>query len=613
MSVPLFQTQKESSYRSSRNTVIAVLAVVLSSVLHLGTYEVVRDRVVSFLQTVAETISPTKVDEIPTRVEIYEPPKIPVSKELLKSLDPSTAISRLPSDILSQQPPSEVFSAPPSEEPMAIPSVLPPPPEVAEETRVPPPGELFAADLLAVSKVLDDALEIPVLRHDILSNDRKLIAPDPASQYAAPATLPAVDIRDALSRVPQPLAAPVSSWITNLPPPTMFSAVDANDQPAPAISPLPDGQVASQLMAEPLESIAPAVPLDDRLSIRTAAVRPDSDPEHVYFQIDILPRDAEALPDVPRDIVFVQDTSNSLSFRRLPPCLKAISAALRTLGPQDRFNICVFSDTTSFLRRDGWLEPNAETLAAADAFLAPIQSGGNTDLFQSMHDILSLPRDPNRAQIAILLTDGRITAGSISRDSAVIGTFSRLNAGVFSVFTVNVNATGNAYLLDMLSFCDRGGNTAISGSRFDIGKTIETVVSSIGQPILTNVHFQFDSNTSTEAYPRLTSNLYRNRPIRLLGRVRADAPTFAFQARGDANGDQYDMLFEVDLQDSSTAEAPESLVKDWATQQMYDLVSTYAMTEDATLLTKMQRLGVEYGIPVPHAGRIGVTTTPAKP
>ena len=609
MSSALFRSQPRNSNGLVRRKALVVAAALLFSLsLHLGTYGVVRNRIVSFLELIRDMVAATPRKDAP-EVVLVDKHDVAPATDPIRSSNPLTATSELPADILANFRPSAEFTAPSPPAP-AVPTILPSPPVPTDDRRLPPPSEVLATDIIAIADSRNPSLALPAPQRDIVPMEYRHLAPDREQAYTPPDILPEPDVGEVLSQTSASLAAAIEAMSIALPAPEAGDRVLMRETITPGILPFSDERTASTLLAEAPETVAPALPLDDRLTIQTSAIRPASDPDHVYFQIDIAPRDDAALKDIPRDIVFVQDTSGSLSYLRLQPCLKAISSALRTLSPTDRFNICVFASGTDFLLPDNWLEPTPAALSRADAFLNGRESAGRTDIFRSMHEVLSLPRDPERAPIAILLTDGVANIGDISGTSAIIGTFSRLNAGVFSVFTVNVNnALGNVYLLDMLSFCDRGGHTATAPDRYRIEKTVSEVVRSIGKPVLKDVQFQFDSKAAAEAFPRLSSNLYRGRPIRLYGRVRADSPTFAFQACGDANGTRYDMLFDIDLRDSSVASGDPSLPTEWATQRMYDLVASYARSEEPDLLSEMRRLGNQFGIPIPHERRLGISPT----
>ena len=598
-----------SSSETPRSLLVAVVAFVLSSTLHFGAFEVVKDRIFTPLRLTEPPVKPVSADDTkPTTVDLYEEAggvtADPMDKAGLLEEAPG-----MPADLMEQSVPASLFDPPPAPEAPPPDMALPDPPE-SKAAELPPPRELPVPDILAITDARAREMARPIERREIPDIDRHLLSPDLTLSFSTEQQPPEVDTASILARIPELLASSAGDPALGIrlaaPIPAAVERARVAEETIPDVGPVAEGTVVTDIAPEPVAQVAPAKPLDDRLAVSVSALRPANDPDHVYFRIDVAPRDPGALPDIPRDIVFVQDTSASLTSLRLNPCRAAIRTAISSLGPADRFNICAFSTTNLFLAPGGWLSPTPEAIEAANAFLATLDSRGNTDLFRSMHDILSLPRDPDRAPIAIILTDGHVTAGGISRDSAIIGTFSRLNAGTVSVFTVGVDKNANAFLLDMLSFCDRGGNTAITPSRFDIQKTIGSVVGSIGQPILANVRFNFDVASGADVFPVLTSNLYRDRPLRLYGRLPADRPSFAFQARGDANGDKYDMLFDIDLRDETVATGDAALPVEWAVQRMYDLVSRFASSEDPSLVLEMQRLGHQYGIPVPHPGRVGI-------
>ncbi len=589
----------------SRSTVVAVAAMVLSAAAHFGAYEAVHNLVIPFVRGVEPGTKPKPEDDTPpeTRVDVYSETDA-ATADPLKAADPLGDGPEMPADLMEQSIPKAIFDPPPAPKlPPPAASLPAPPPD--EKLALPAPRDLPAPDILVITDARARDLSAPIERREIPDVERILLSPDLSLSLPTNVPLASVDVTAAIASVPAPHLDAAREAATLLPAPVPSLGARSLAETIPDVGPVAQGTVVTDIRPEKHEEITGDTPLDDRLALRTWATRPASDPNHVYFRIDVAPRDDAALPDIPRDIVFVQDTSASLTSQRLDPSRIAIRNALRALRPGDRFNICAFAATNRFLAPGTWLAPDSDSIARADAFLASLESKGNTDLFRSMQDILDLPRAPHRAPIAIVLTDGHITAGALERDSAVIGAFSRLNAGAVSVFTIGLHRSANAYLLDMLSFCDRGGNTAIAPERFDIPKTIRSVVDSIGQPVLANVRFGFGTKSGAEAYPSLSPNLYRGRPLRLYGRVPADRDSIAFFARGDACGDPYDMVFEIDL--SQAAPGPSDLPVEWATQRMYDLVARHARSEDPSLVEEMLRLGAQFGIPVPHARRIGVT------
>ncbi len=367
--------------------------------------------------------------------------------------------------------------------------------------------------------------------------------------------------------------------------------------------PAADGGLAAAYVVETPAEVRPAVPLDDVLAPRIAVHRPRRDDGYLYFAVDVVRKGEDVLPPIPRDVLLVQDASNSLGPQRLAACRKAMRDALAALRPGDRFNILVFNTDNRFFRPGGWAAATAENLAEAGAFLDSLESGGNTDIFNAMKGALSLPRDPGRSAVALLLSDGVSTAGDYRRDSQIIGEFSKLNGGALSVFDVGVRSGSDEYLLSMLSFCNRGGPATIARDRFEIAGAFGGVFRTLGSPVLSDVQFLFDSASKAVVAPSTTENLYLDRPLRLYGRVPLGTRSVAFQARGANAGQGYDMVYELPLGDPERGSGDPSLAQTWARTRIYDLVAAYVRSPDPALLAEMTAIGRAHDVRIPFDGR----------
>ena len=377
------------------------------------------------------------------------------------------------------------------------------------------------------------------------------------------------------------------------------SAVPAQIEAGSAAS----GQAAASFAVETPEEVRPAVPLDDVLAPRISVFRPRRDDGFVYFEIDVARKGADVLPPIPRDVLFVQDASGSLGPQRLAPCRKAIKDAIAALRPGDRFNVLVFNTENRFFRPGGWAEATPDETAAAGAFLDAMVSDGRTDIFNAVKGALSLPRDPGRAALALLLSDGASNAGDFRRDSQIIGEFAKLNDGSLSVFDVGVSRGSDEYLLSMLSLCNRGAPAAIPRDRFEIPAAFDGIFSTLGAPVLADVRFRFDSASGAVVGPERTENLYLDRPLRLLGRAPAGTRSVAFQARGVNAGRSYDMVYELPLGDPAPGEGDPALATSWARTRIYDLVAAYVRAPDPALLSEMAAVGRAHDVKIPFDGR----------
>jgi len=343
---------------------------------------------------------------------------------------------------------------------------------------------------------------------------------------------------------------------------------------------------------------AEPVPIDEMLATRLETYRDPQDPGKLYFRIAIQPRADRQMPIIPKDIVWVQDVSGSITEERLSFCRRALTTALETMNPQDRFSVIAFRDTilTAF---QGWEPVTPESVKKATNFIGGMRSFGSTDILGSLKTLMTLPRDPQRPMIVFIVTDGKPTAG-MTESSEIIAAFSRLNSGMMSIYMYGTHKDANAYLIDMLTYCNRGSSTVIKGNRWDIPTSMADAYMGFRNPVMSDVSILFDSASKSEIYPRRTTNLYKDRPIEVYGVCPATETELVFQVRGLAFDKTYDSVFRLPL---ASAQAGRSDVKTrWAMQKMFMLASVFsrdAETKDE-MLRSMRQLNQSHGIPLPY-------------
>ena len=272
------------------------------------------------------------------------------------------------------------------------------------------------------------------------------------------------------------------------------------------------------------------------------------------------------------------------------------------LKPTDRFNVLKFDTEFTYCFGEAWESADAANRTRAKVFVDAIVTSGNTDIFSAMKSVLALPRDDERAMIVLFASDGRTTAGQLRQDTEIIGEFSALNAGRVSIFNFGVSPNSNAFLMSMLSFCNRGGPAVTASDRFKIPGMIDGVVSTLANPVLKDIRFMFDSASGADVSPEMTTHLYLDRPMQLYGRVPEDQKVVVFQARGNSAGTRYDMMFTIDLEHAERGAS--RLATEWAHAKMYDTVARHAREPSPALLYEMDELGKRYDVPVPFKERL---------
>ena len=599
-----FADRRDSDSDGAPLALFAV-AVAVSLALHAGFGWAARDARVSLFGSLPGATAAQRLrlrEESALRTRLVPPPQPAPSEADAAPADRASAAS--PAELLSSMDtsaPAGIFEPPPL--PAGVDASvggLPPPPALASETEPPVPWQPREQILEIAQRFADDEIAA-IPRREVAAVERDRAATDVVPEFR-----PAAAVESASSVPAFAWAAPVPAR-SDLAAPTALLDVPPEAPPPVEADPAAEsgGEVSAYLAEVPSE-VAPAKPIENVLDASLAIHRPRRDDGFVYFRVDVRRKGADVLPPVPRNILFVQDASRSISPERLHQCREAFKGVLASgLLPSDRFNVLSFNTANAYAFPDGWRAPTPENVAAATAFVDGLVPEGNTDIYNAMRGILDLPREPGRSTLVFLLSDGVATAGDVRRDSRIIGEFSALNAGGVSVFGLGVSKRSDEYLLSMLSFCNRGGPALVSRDRFEIPKLVARAVEGVGSPVLTDIRFLFDTASGAVVTPRMTENLYLDRPLRLYGRVPAGTKDVTFQARGRNGGKKYDMVFTLRLGDPAPGSGDASIAESWARTRIYDLIASYAGEQDPATLAEMTRLGTAHNLPIPFQDRLG--------
>jgi len=451
-------------------------------------------------------------------------------------------------------------------------------------------------EIVAIERRLVDVAPPTLSRKLIPAVERVPNAPD----LVTPTSADMVDV----------LTSPEGSvFSTDTPPPAALSSGllkgDARE-PAQEAAWTPEGTAVlpdpgSELFEEKPEEITDIKPIERVLKASVASFVSRRDPDYRYFRLTIDRAGEELLPVIPKDFLFVQDCSASISEQRLYFCREGLRNSLSVLAPGDRFNVVRFKEGIETCFPD-WQEPTDAARREAAAYINLMRSGGNTDLSRSMLELLSIKRTAGRPVIAMVITDGLANTG-VTDSSAIIGEFSRQNDGAISVFTLGTVQTANTYLLDLISYCNRGTVKTVTKGRWEIGEAAAAFADSVSRPVLGNLRFRFADEERSEVYPVQTSNLYLDRPLQLFGRCRKDVDQVVFQAVGEFGPMKCDLLFVLPLDEQSVTE-DEEIRSHWARQKIYHLIGAYARTEDEATYMELRKTARDYGEDIPHRKRL---------
>ena len=315
----------------------------------------------------------------------------------------------------------------------------------------------------------------------------------------------------------------------------------------------------------------------------------------LYFELAISRAGIEGLPVLPKDILLIQDCSESMTRTKLDFFKEGIVGYLRTLTTVDRVNLMRYSDTPA-LCFDNWAPVTADSLSQAVRFTDAMRARGQTDLFTPLQQVLKLYQPSGRPMIAVLMTDGRPTMGAVD-SSDIIARFSRLNDGRISVFTVGAGDHVNTFLLDLLGHNNRGGSWLMP-LRDQIPATVQRAARELSRPVLANLDYRFSGDSGAEVYPGTLTHLFLDRPLRLVGRAPLGQKTAVLQVIGESGPARRDMVFALDL--SAAQDGGEGIRREWVAQKIYKLINDHLASGRDDTLREIRELSIRHNVPLPY-------------
>ncbi len=375
--------------------------------------------------------------------------------------------------------------------------------------------------------------------------------------------------------------------------------------PAPTTMMVDEKVVASQKEAVRAlrdDTTAQGRPFHENVSVGLGSWIDPMRPKFKYFRVTISSKAENPLPVVSKDMVFLLDASGSIGNDRLKSCRKAVATALRLLNTGDRFNVVAFRDKFTFaFPKTAWREVSSESFDEADRWLSRLTAHGQTDVFRTLRGVMAMPRDPMRPVVALVVTDGDATSG-MTRSAEIISKFSKLNGGLISVFMYGVKDTANAYLMDMLTRCNRGSWARHEGLRWTAAAGIPMLALKFQRPVLSDISVIFSASSRVESYPQLVPNLCEDESIEILGMCPSDQKDLVFSLRGLNGSMVFENMFRLPF---AKAEVMDVSVRDaWAKQRLYALIAAYTAKPDRDLLRDIRAFAAAYKLEIPYAKEI---------
>ncbi len=336
----------------------------------------------------------------------------------------------------------------------------------------------------------------------------------------------------------------------------------------------------------------PAVSLDDDFEYRVSRYTDRREPEG-WFRVQITAkRSLRKLRAMPKDVVFLIDTSSSLPQSWVEQVTRGVAESLPALNDGDRFNIVMFNQSPQALSSERIQPVNAETLAAARRFLDGAQSDGWTDVNAALRRLLVRDTETERAYVLVLISDGLPTRG-VTDTRDLINLITRDNDRVAGIYCVTVGDRQNAELLDFLAYRNKGRSIHVT-RRDEAAAAIRDLLSELRYPLIKDVRLGFVGLDRGTVFPLDLPDIHQGQTFEVFGRYNAaDPERFTMRVAGISADGPVDFTFTRALADAPPGD--EQIAKSWAFQKLHHLYSEIIrLGEREELLDQIKQLRKDY-------------------
>jgi len=317
------------------------------------------------------------------------------------------------------------------------------------------------------------------------------------------------------------------------------------------------------------------------------------DEEAGYFRVDITAqRSLRKLKTMPKDVIYIIDTSSSISQKWVEQITKGVGESLVSLNEGDRFNVVLFNDKVSLLSDEGPISANKDNAKAAGDFLNSAASVGYTDVNAALRGLLIRDIDPKRVYELVLISDGQSTRGVVNtRD--LINLITRDNDLVASIYCVGVGNRQNRELLNFLAYRNKGYSVYADEIK-DASVTIQDLLSRLRFPIIKDVRLDAVGIDSETIFPADLPNIHQGETISVFGRY-TKPDRFTMQLSGRSAGKDVSFTFQRDINEA--AKGGKTIANQWAFWKLHDLYSLIIREgEKKELLNQVDELRKKYGL-----------------
>ncbi|MBH0002979.1 marine proteobacterial sortase target protein [Pseudoalteromonas sp. SWYJZ12] len=296
---------------------------------------------------------------------------------------------------------------------------------------------------------------------------------------------------------------------------------------------------------------------------------------------------------LPREMVFVVDTSGSMHGQSMEQAKKALFYALSLLDSDDSFNIIGFDNIVTPMS-DKPLIASDFNLRRAERFIYSLEADGGTEIQGALNAVLDGSEFDGFVRQVVFLTDG-----SVSNEDVLFKNIQN-KLGDSRLFTVGIGSAPNSFFMRRAADVGKGSFTFI-GSTSEVQPKMQQLFDKLAHPAITNLALSDESGNNLDFWPSPLPDLYFGEPIMVA--IKLNNAKSVVLAGQTAQGP---LSIKLSTQNSSSAQG---IAKLWARQKIKSLL---LYNEQSVVKDEVQELALTHQLLSPFTAFIAIEQTQIK-
>lgn len=315
----------------------------------------------------------------------------------------------------------------------------------------------------------------------------------------------------------------------------------------------------------------------------------------------MMPPETRQAQSLPREIIYVIDTSGSMAGQSIIQARAALELALTKLKPGDKFNVIQFNSFTSKLFNDS--QPvNQQTLSEASHYVRSLEANGGTEMASALNAALNKQSNNSYLRQIIFLTDG-----SIGNEQSLFEIIQN-KLGNSRLFTIGIGSAPNSHFMQRAANFGRGSHTYI-GKLEEVQTRMQALFEKIENPVLKDIAIDWmglKTEKDMEIWPQKIADLYKGEPLLITAKTKYQLGEI--KVTGQIAGTTWSSSLKLD-----GGQSREGISSLWARKKISALMQQKRDAEFESIKKTIIETALKHHLVSKYTSLVAVDVTPVRP